>query len=81
MSVEILNLDKDQLKFLLKNHECFTKKEVKIAAKLLVRDKFKVTLSPNPYWITTDQQRQQATSGISYGSSRELQRLHGGLFG
>lgn len=41
MSAEILNLDKDQLKFVLKNYDCFSSNEVKIAAKRLAQWKDK----------------------------------------
>lgn len=38
MTASVLQLDKDQLKFLLKNHECFSKAEIKAAKRLLKGD-------------------------------------------
>ena len=35
--VQILNLDKDQLNFMLKNHDCFSDNEIKLAARRVVQ--------------------------------------------
>lgn len=49
MTASVLTLDKDQLKWLLKNKDCFSDAEVKVAAKCLVQKNKK----PVPMvWLT-----------------------------
>lgn len=84
MSAEILTLDKDQLKFLLKNHECFSRNEVKIAAKLLAQGKYKRKLvGYNSGCSCMDQsalQRGCSPAYTPYASSLNPRGIFGSVF-
>jgi len=81
MTAEILELDKDQLKFVLKNHECFSKNEVKIAAKLLAQGKYKRKLAGyNGCSCMYHSALERAAREYDYGLQAAGSRVLGGLF-